>query len=216
MKNFRKQNMSSISEISTLLRGEDAERADFFDKTIEKIEDKKSVVDFWNLLVEYKKHDKFFGVAGVKNADGLTGDLTYVLAYWLSWAGGLVMYKATDASEFEYLGITGILGASSIALLNKFYHLPKAEQAQNLLEAMRVREPELYDVERCFNKTEMLDAEKTGDVGKKAYQEAHKVWLTELKESGIDLTKGDIQWNALGTAIRSEYIHKEFEDLFEK
>jgi len=212
MKNFRKQNMSSIGEISTLLRGEDAERADFFDKTVEKIEDKKSVVDFWNLLVEYKKHDKVFGISGAKDADGFDGDLMYHLAFFSSLYGGLVMYEATDAREFMNLGFIGALGAPGLALLNSFYHSQKAEQAQKLLEAMRVREPELYDVERCFNKTEMLDAEKTGDVGKKAYQKAHKVWLAELKKSGIDLTKGDVRWGALGNAIGLEYIHND-EDL---
>ena len=211
MKNIRKHYVEDCIDISTGLWLEDRERAMFFMDTVKKIGNRGFVKDFWNLLVEYKKHDKTFGVI---EADGLKASSGYL--NWLVTAfGGLTVaqvFNQTGAPLMAVLTNMGVIAADAALIVNNFYNQPIAEQIQEVLEAMRIREPELYEIERCYNKTEMLSAEETGDVGKKAYQEAHEFWKNTLDATGEDMLKSTYGKYALKSTIDEVYDKRDAEE----
>ena len=190
MKNVRKHKVEDWIDISTELWSEDHDRAKFFMDTVKKIGNKGLVKDFWNLLVEYKSYDKKFGVI---ESDELSGSNGYL--NWLVTAvGGLTVaqvFNQTGAPLMATLTNLGVTAANAAMLVNNFYCQPKAEQIQDVLEAMRIRVPELYDIELCYNKVDM-DVVKNGNfVGKEAYKEAHRVWKTTLEVMGEDVLTSD-------------------------
>lgn len=188
MYNIRKKPVKNWLEIDHVLRIEKPEREVLFKEAMEKVGDKQVVTDFWNMLVEYKNHDKSFGVvSSQKLPDGNTNWVVTLLS--IAAAGGtmygiLKLNGYQDAANWtSILANAGIIGANGKAIFNDFHHQPKAQKIQNALEAMRILYPDLYDIELCYNKVDM-DLIKKGDLrGKKAYQEANRIW-NEAKKQG--------------------------------
>ena len=211
MINIRKNRVNSVEEIYSgllyeyLCNKKKVELPACFVKIKDDIANDELVTDFWNLLIDYKKHDKLFGTS-VENNYSADGIPMYDLAYLTTLLGGVTLYKATNFSGFLGASCVAFVGMSGMALLNQFYHLPKAEKIQNLLEAMRIIEPRLYDIELCFNKVDPEKILNNKFIGKKAYQKAHNLWLKELDEKGVDLTKSyPIEYNKLGEKIKEVY-----------
>ena len=193
MKDIRKKAVKNCIEIYFGLYKESPERAKYFLDKMYDIYNQDLITDFWNLLVEFKKHDKTFGVVGNETPDLVSGFANF----WVVALGGLTASEVLSQSGNALMSVLidlGVAATSVKALVNNFTHLPKAEQIQRVMEAMRIREPELYDIELCFNKVDMEQVKTTQFIGKKAYIEAHKELVKYLKECGIENAKIDADY----------------------
>ncbi len=142
MKNFRKSHIEHVWDLDMLFRAENPQRERLYQEALDKINNDKLVVDFWNLLVDYKKNDKEdyqLDIAQSALATSITSNI-------LSVNGNGVL------STITALGAAGMLVDFAV---NNLHKIPKAERIQASLEAMRVIEPELYNIELCFNKAPM-------------------------------------------------------------
>lgn len=142
MNNIRKKHINNTWEIDLPLRVENPQRARMFEEASDRIKNDELIVDFWNLLVDYKKYDKEDLLAGKELATLVATATT-----------GVLLANGNTIS-------TGITALSTLALavssaVNNFHDVPKAGRIQAALEAMRIIEPELYNVELCFNKAPM-------------------------------------------------------------
>ena len=217
MKDIRKHIVESCDEIVEYLCKKEPERAAYFIDKIDDIGNDELVKDFWNMLVECKKHNKFLLFKFKKMSDenelerwNMTDDMIQ-LAFW--------SYVLTSSIKYSYHDLYKIastlgIGAVGLDVYNKIYHLHKYEDAAEILEGFRIREPELLDIELCFNKVDMEQVKTTGDISKKAYREAHKVWLNYLNEKGIDLTNGDIKFNDVGKKLNKS-LDKVYQEEYE-
>ena len=188
MRNIRNSNVKNWLDIDNELRIENPEREKFFMEAMRRVGDRKVVSDFWNLLVDYKKHDKTFGVFDSnKTLDGFSNWVVALLG--VAAAGGVVgkicqlNQNEIAASLTAIAANLTIMGLDVKLLTNSFYHQPEARRIQQSMEAMRILYPDLYDIELCFNKVDMNLIKNTDFVGKKAYQEANKIW-NNAKEDG--------------------------------
>ena len=218
MENIRKNKVDSCNEIANYLWKKERERAIFFIDKVNQIGNDELVKDFWNLLVEYKKCDNILGVSvarsEIANGVQMDGFNVWALAMILSEIGTATMYAATNSGAVALLGSLSTVGTITAAIINDLHHMPKAERTQKLLDAMRIREPELVDIELCFNKVDMEQVKTAGDISKKAYQEAHEVWNEYLKKTGVDLTKKDAEWTLVSEKLR-ESLNKTYQKEYE-
>ena len=142
MKNIRKSHIEHVWELDMPFRVENPQRARLFQEACDKINNDKLIVDFWNLLVDYKKNDKDdyqIDIAKAALATSVTSNI-------LSANGNGVLSVVTA------LGATGMLVDF---VVNSLHKIPKADRIQASLQAMRVIEPELYNIELCYNKAPM-------------------------------------------------------------
>ena len=188
-KNIRKHKVNSVEEIMVGLKKESNVLFANFVLTSEKINDDVLVKNFWNFLVEYGKHDKMnLHSFTYQNIDERLRDKNENLFSDALWAS-VVSYnmlnvflnsnKPDDVKAF--LGaVSATFGVGLVAdAVNNIYHLPKLQQVDAILESLRIKEPELYDIELLFNgyTRDMIDTSEYD--GKARYQKLHDEYASK-------------------------------------
>ena len=149
MKNIRKTKVENISEIAASLYLESLERGQYFMDKASKIANNDLVKEFWNLLVDYKKNDKFFKIEDDNEPFTYANYITAVL-------GGNIAAQVFNAAGLETTGTLTSFAAFCVAmagLKSTLVNDPKKREIDAELNFMMIQQPELYDIELCFNNT---------------------------------------------------------------
>ena len=170
MRKVQKNKVVNVEEIEENLRGVSPKLADSFVETCKKINNPKLVKDFWNTLVEYRRHDKEDLADAMMFGAGSTAFTSSLIS--LNNMQNACMSLAMDIVALGFL-------TKSAFDLTKASKLNDYDKAIN---AMQIVEPELYDVALVYNGWTREEIDTSEYDGKKYYQDLHEKMEKKLEE----------------------------------